>query len=100
MTNRKQIAFAMILTLSLTACSARQGTLLTAAVKQTNQETTDKRSVQDAIKPACGQPTRWNNQQKFIVGTYIKREADEPGMQLLAPEWDRLNRQVKTCRGE
>jgi len=30
----------------------------------------------------------------------MDRLALDPGMQLLAPEWERLNDQVKICRGE
>jgi hypothetical protein len=52
------------------------------------------------LKPICGARTNWTPAQKNSVADTMTRHADEPGMQLLAPEWERLDRQVATCRGE
>lgn len=52
------------------------------------------------LRPICGQPTAWTGPQKIKVADTMMRNKDDPGMQLLAPEWQRLNDQVLTCRGE
>ena len=51
------------------------------------------------LAPRCPTPTRWTRAQQIVVGSYMVAEAEKPGMQLLAPEWERLNDGAKACRG-
>lgn len=51
-------------------------------------------------KAACGTPTQWTRDQARAVGETMIANKNDYGMQLLAPEWERLDNQVRTCRGE
>ncbi len=51
-------------------------------------------------KAACGTPTRWTQAQANAVGDTMIANKNDYGMQILAPEWERLDNQVRTCRGE
>lgn len=52
------------------------------------------------LRRVCGSPTMWTKEQAQVVGRYMLQHEKDAGMQLLAPEWQRLHEQVKTCRGE
>jgi hypothetical protein len=56
-----------------------------------------KANVQRA---ACGTPTQWTPPQARAVSAVMLANQNDPGMQILAPEWERLDNQVRTCRGE
>lgn len=56
-----------------------------------------KANVQRA---ACGTPTQWTPLQARDVSSVMLANQNDPGMQILAPEWERLDNQVRTCRGE
>lgn len=51
-------------------------------------------------RSACGAPTRWTPAQGKAVAVFMRAHKDDEGMQILAPEWERLDNQVRTCRGE
>lgn len=52
------------------------------------------------LSPACPTPTQWTAAQGQVVGNYMLSQAREPGMMLLAPEWERLNDGALICRGK
>ena len=59
-----------------------------------------RQKAQAQLAPACGTPTAWTQAQRNSVADSLEAHAAEPGIQLIGPEWARLNKAVKTCRGE
>ena len=51
-------------------------------------------------KAACGTPTQWSQPQAKAVSDVMLANQNDAGMQILAPELERLDNQVRTCRGE
>jgi hypothetical protein len=86
------------LSASLSGCASPQGLRLDQVV--TADAARRDAAPSDAMRLVCGQPTRWTRAQAAAVADTMVRHADEAGMQLLAPEWERLDNQVRTCRRE
>lgn len=57
-------------------------------------------TISRKLAPACPTPTRWSPAERMVVGVFIGLHSEAPAMQLLAPEWERLNDGAKACRGE
>lgn len=74
---------------------------LTACAQDTSPRLThDPAMMRKAVANACGTPTRWSAAQAHAVADVMVRNAGDVGMQVLAPEWERLDKQVRTCRSE
>lgn len=52
-----------------------------------------------ALASRCGQPTRWTAAQRNKVADALERWRDDPGLGLLATEWDRETAAIRICRG-
>jgi hypothetical protein len=94
----KSMMLLALLALSASGCSAQ----LPERLALTTPETTPaarKAALVAKFAPRCPTPTRWTRAQQIVVGSYMVDEAEKPGMQLLAPEWERLNDGAKACRG-
>lgn len=55
-------------------------------------------AIQKKLAPICPTPTQWTLEQRRLVGSYMLTQQAAPGMQLLAPEWQRLNDGATICR--
>lgn len=99
MSRLKSIPVIMTLALLASGCSATltpRAALTTQAAKPAAER---KAALAAKLAPICPTPTAWSRAQQIVVGSYIVAEAGKPGMQLLAPEWERLNDGAKACRG-
>ncbi len=72
---------------------ARTGAAIGSSAAATKAKTSLQRS-------ACGAPTQWSPLQARAVSSVMLANQNDPGMQILAPEWERLDNQVRVCRGE
>lgn len=88
-----------MLALSLAGCETARDAraALTAAAPA---PTARKAEIAAKLAPACPTPTRWTRAERLVVATFIGLHAETPAMQLLAPEWERLDDGAKLCRGE
>lgn len=46
----------------------------------------------------CGHPTAWTAPQKAEVAASLDKARADPGIQLLAVEWDRETAAIRICR--
>lgn len=91
--------------LILAGCSGPRelsGVQLAAAVQSQPAGTPAPAAAQikRQLSPACPTPTQWTPAQGQTVATFMLAHETEPGMQLLAPEWERLNDGALICRGK
>ncbi len=73
---------------------------MAAATSQATAPAQRKADIRQKLAPRCGTATNWTPAQKRAVADVIEKDAAEPGMALLASEWRRQDRAIRTCRGE
>ena len=90
----------LMMTLVLLSGCAQPLGPTTAVVEPAPTAAPDQRqaSILKKLAPHCGTPTEWTPDQMIAVADTIQKHANEPGMELLSPEWERLNNAVKICR--
>jgi len=69
-----------------------------SVVIEAEPDKSTKTVILQKLAPHCGTPTLWTPEQMIAVADTIEKHADEQGMKLLSPEWERLNNAVKICR--
>ena len=88
----------------LNACAtagSSDGGLAAAAGQVFGQTAAQKKAqARKNLAPACGTRTQWTQDQRLAVSKTMTDHANERGMQLIAPEWERLDTQVAICRDE
>lgn len=88
------------LALSASGCgTARETRETRAALTAAAPAEAPSAAIRRKLAPACPTPTRWTRAERIVVATFIGLHAETPAMQLLAPEWERLNDGAKICRG-
>jgi len=90
----------LVMTLALLSGCAQTPEPPKAVVEPAQTALPDHRKtlILKKLAPHCGTPTEWTPEQMIAVADTIEKHADEPGMELLSPEWERLNNAVKICR--
>lgn len=83
MLKRSMMLLLVTSTLSLAACAS----------------TPQAGSMAPALAARCGHPTQWTAAQKNDVASALERGRADPGLQLLATEWDRETAAIRICRG-
>lgn len=85
MLSLRMIGALALSTILLTGCNTTPTTRITAAALA-------------PLKARCGQPTQWTAAQKREVAAVMRRDRTDPGMQVLAQEWERETSAIRICR--
>lgn len=100
LTNKLPIMLASMMCLTLlTACNETQIKPMAAAVSNAGNEAARRAEIVRQLRAICPTENQWTPVQKRTVAAFIRKYAQDPGLQLLARDWQRITNGARICRG-